>query len=326
MAVTLKEVQPGDLITAALWNSLLVKFKELETKVQQLSGSIPTGMMTVPDVFGHKLSDAKAIIAMPSQQLGLGFVVDAFGKIIDPSLQASGALIVIAQAPAPGTKANPGSSVSLAVSASGGSTSQPPPVPKIKGFEPNPAPVGSEVLIGGEAFAANPKDNVVTFDGVPAGTPTKSTGNTLRVIVPSGIKGAPVKPDDKTKPNVKVVVKVGDKSAEGLCDISAPLSEKPVPKIETITPSPGVVSKDKTSITITGLNFSPDKKANFVKFSGTPKDGVNPDTATEKQLVVAVPKEIAGFIPESGVPQPFDVTVTTAAGTSNTKSHEFVKF
>jgi hypothetical protein len=330
MADSLIEVKPGDLITSEMWNNLLAKLAELEKKLAELEGNVPKGLTTVPDVFGRKLSDAKAMLALPAQQLGLGFIVDSSGKIVDPTLQASAKLIVISQAPGPGTKVNPGSSVSLAVSApitTSSGVAPTPAGPKIKGFDPEPAPVGSEVLIGGEGFAADPKDNIVTFDGVKADTPTKSTGNTLRVIVPKGIKDAPVKPGDKTRLNVPVTVTVGNLSGEGLCDISAPISEKTPPKIDTITPPTGVVStaQSKKTITINGANFSTDPKVNFVKFTGFPSDGVNPDTAKDNQLVVPVPKELAQFMPEAGVPQSFDVTVTTDAGTSNTKSHNFVR-
>ncbi|HEY6190256.1 MAG TPA: IPT/TIG domain-containing protein [Pyrinomonadaceae bacterium] len=330
MADSLVEVKPGDLITSEMWNDMVARLTQLTKTLDEVSRSSLQGTMTVPDVFGRKLSDAKAILAMPENQLGMGFIVDASGKIIDPTLQSSAKLIVIGQAPGPGTKVNPGSSVGLAVSAPiapTGTTTLATPGPKIKGFQPDPAPVGSEVTIGGEAFAADPKDNIVFFDGVKADTPTKSTGNTLLVIVPKGIKDAPVKPGDKTRVDVPVTVKVGDKTAEGFLDISAPISEKAAPKIDTITPTVGIVStaQKNSTITINGTGFATDPKANFVRFSAFPKDGVNPDTAKENQLVVVVPKELAQFMPEAGVPQSFDVTVTTDAGTSNTKSHNFMR-
>jgi hypothetical protein len=315
------EVRPGDLITAAGWNSLNARVVDLETKLQQLSGSVPTGNVSVPDVFGLSLANAKAIFNLPTQQLAMGFVVDAAGSSVDPGLQASGTRIVIGQSPAAGTKTHPGVSVNLVVSAVAGTGAAPVPKPTINpsGFSPNPVPAGTELTIGGANFAPLASDNKVFFDGMQAPQPSDSSTPTfLRVVVPQNLPNGPHKPGDPTNTNVQVLVVIGDQSAGGKCSVAAPLSEAAPPHIDIITPDPGKLNQE---IVITGSGFSANAAENRVRFTGQPVEGVVPKEATENVLKVTVPKSLEGSFTTVPSTISFDVVVTTQQVNSNTKPH-----
>lgn len=322
MANTLVEVRPGDLITAAGWNSLHARVVDLENQLAQLSGSIPTGGATVPNVFGLTLANAKALFNLPSQQLTMGFVVDADGKNVDPGLQASGTRIVIGQSPAAGTKANVGSSVNLVVSsvAGGGGGPAPAPKPTISGFAPTPVHAGAEVTIGGTNFAPKASDNKVFFDGLQAPQPSDSSTPTfLKVVVPQHLPNGPNKPGDQTNNNIQVLVVVGDQSVESKCSVSAPLSEEAPPNITGITPATAQINGE---IIITGTGFSANAAENRVRFNGVPVDGVVPTSATVSQLQVTVPTQaLQNFFDTAPQTKSFEIVVTTKQVNSAGKAH-----
>lgn len=319
MANIINEVKPGNLITAALWNSLVMKLGALEAALEKLSGSVPTGKIKVPDVFGQQLKDATAMITKPSLQLALGFVVDAFGKPVNPDLQASAGLIVIGQMPGGGMLANPFESVNLAVSASPSAVSEPPKTPKIKdnGFTPNPVPAGTELKINGENFAPSGKDNQVFFDGTKATQPSDSSGpNQLLVVVPMKLPNGPKKKGDPTNTKVTVLIKTPNGEVEGTLAVAAPLQDEPPPFIATITPVTGLLNQE---ITITGTGFSPTKEENRVTIGGKPADGIIPASADETTLKVIVPQSLESAFDTAPKTLAFDVIVTTNKVKSNTK-------
>lgn len=316
----LTEVEPGDLITSALWNSLHGKIIDLETKVNQLAGNIGTGTITVPEVFGRTLKQAKAILSVPALQLSIGFVIDAFGQPVDISLPASDTLIVIGQMPATGVKVGAGSSVSLAVSAQGSGGAQ-PKLPKITGATPSPVAAGTEITIGGENFSSTPGENTISFDGVTA-TVNSSTPTTIKAVVPKTMPNGPNKVGDPTNNNVKIVLVVNGNETEGKCSVSAPISDAPSPKIDTITPNPAVFTAD---MTIVGSGFTTNAQDHRVTFGGKPVDGVVPKAATLTTLTVTLPESLKSEFPTFPQMKLMDVVVTTKGVKSNTKPHNIMR-
>lgn len=321
MANPLLDVEPGDLITSALWNSLRGKVLDLEAQVQQLSGSVGTGNVIVPEVFGRTLKQAKAMITLPALQLTVGFVIDAFGKPVDISQTASDSLIVIGQMPAAGDRVSAATSVNLAVSAVPNSVVDPPKPPKITGFNPSPVPAGIEVTIGGENFTSTIGDITLTFDGVA--TPiNSSTPTTIKAVVPKTMPNGPNKVGDPTNNGVKVHLVVKGVATDATCSVSAPLSDAVSPKIDTITPNPGVFTQD---LTIIGSGFTSVKEDHRVTFDGKPVDGVIPKTATPTTLTLALPESLkAEFTTTPGV-KLFDVVVTTKSVKSGSKPHNILR-
>jgi PASTA domain-containing protein/IPT/TIG domain-containing protein len=314
------DVKPGDLITSELWKLLLGRIGDLETKVQILSGNIGTGTVTVPDVFGHTLKDARGQITKPALQLGVGFIIDAFGNQVDDSLPASDDLIVIGQMPQAGTRTQPLTSVNLAVSAKAGSATEPPKPPKITpgAFTPSPVPAGTEVTIGGENFAPIPSDNKVTFDGVAGQVSDSSTPTFLKVTVPKSLPNGPQKVGDPTNNNVKVHVSTPKGDTEETLKVSAPISNEAPPHIDTITPATGRFTEP---LVINGTGFSPTLADNRVFFSGKPSDGVAPTLATPTQLTLNLPESLKSEFTTVPLTLSFDVVVRTKGVTSNTKPH-----
>jgi PASTA domain len=109
----LNNVRPGDLIRAEDWNALVAAVQ---------GGSVTTGI-TVPDLFGVNLSNAVAVLDLPSSQLVRGRVFDTYGDAIDPRSPSSIQLIVLGQSPSVGTTVPAGTTINLVVSPTPGSPS-----------------------------------------------------------------------------------------------------------------------------------------------------------------------------------------------------------
>jgi hypothetical protein len=317
------DVKPGDLITSELWKLLLDRIGDLEAKVQVLSGNIGTGTVTVPDVFGHTLKDARGQITKPALQLGVGFIIDAFGNQVDDNLPASDSLIVIGQMPQAGTRTQPLTSVNLAVSGKTGTAGgggETPKLPKITpgAFTPSPVPAGTEVTIGGENFASIPGDNKVTFDGVAGQVSDSSTPTFLKVTVPKTLPNGPQKVGDPTNDKVKVHVTTPKGEADGTIRVSAPISNEASPHIDTITPATGRFTEP---LIINGTGFSATPGDNRVFFSDKPSDGVAPSGASPTQLTLNLPESLKSEFTTVPLTLSFNVIVKTKGVNSNTKPH-----
>jgi hypothetical protein len=268
MAQLPDEVMPGNLISSEWINQLLAKLGELDTKVQQLSGNLGTGTITVPNVFGQTLATARAIITLPAQQLALGVVFDAFGSLVNVNHPGKGTLLVLSQIPAAGTKVNPGTAMSLVVAATPSATPAAPPKPIINTLAPSlTLPVGSQVEIKGSNFDPFPANNIITFGGMLAAggpNPDSNSVSLKGVVVPTGIDGAPVLAGQASKPDVPIVVNTpgGGPSEPFMCTIAAPPAV-PLSNISTITPSPAFLGGQ---MTITGTGFSTQANQNLVEF------------------------------------------------------------
>lgn len=303
MADSLTDVKPGDLITAEMWNNLMTRLTTAEAKLTQLSVTMSLGNIIVPDLFGRKLSDAKAILADPSHQLILGIVLDALGNLINTNLSASGKLLVLNQLPAPGTRTTLGSSVSLVVAASGVTsavteTVQPKP-PIVKSVTPSPAPVGTQVTVLGANFVDPPDQNVVTIGGKATTKPTNQSSTTMLFVkVPTDISGAPVKPTDAVLKDVKVVVKNDNGTGEGKCDVGPPPA-KPKAEITSIIPEGGTVGDVGVvgkSVIIKGTNLGAQPGDNEVSFDGVPAPVVSAKPEGT-EIKATVPTGIDGVLP-----------------------------
>jgi PASTA domain-containing protein len=100
-------VQPGDLITADLWNKMLNMIDAVEARLDALDAR------PIPDVVGDSLSGAKQ--ELESARLSLATVIDTDGTALNPDDKASIGRIVITQMPSPGDFARAGQRVSLLV-------------------------------------------------------------------------------------------------------------------------------------------------------------------------------------------------------------------
>ncbi len=107
----LSHVLPGQVIRSKDFNALIDEINALQT-------GAPGAGVSVPDVFGVALSQAKAVITQPSVNLTLGSVFDVFGTAINPNTPASAARLVLGQAPPALARVTVGSPVNLTVAAS----------------------------------------------------------------------------------------------------------------------------------------------------------------------------------------------------------------
>jgi len=282
--MALNKVNPGDLITAAQWNALV-------DAVSSFSGVAVTGPVTVPSVFGFTLTNAVALLTLPSTQLVVGSVIDSLGNRIDPNQPSSKSLIVLNQMPQAGTGVQPETSLNLVVTPVAGSAPPPPPQPPIiSAFATvQPVPITQTVEIDGQNFDPAPGNNQVTFAGVQGTVGGTSNRNQLFVSVPTGIPGAPTTAGQTLSVPVVVTTPAGASSPSNL-SITAPPST-PVPTITNIAPTGGQAVGN--SITITGTNFDGTTPGNnsviFLNITATPTN------ATSTQLVVTVPAGINGL-------------------------------
>ena len=312
MAVILTPVQPGEIISSERWNLVLTRIAEMGRQLDQLSGSVSSGTVVVPSVFGLTLAQARAIITQPTQQLAMGSVINAFGELVNTSLPATGSLRVINQIPVAGARTIPGAGVNLVVAATPDSTGPTTPTqPSIIDIVPMPGPVDSQVEIRGLRFASNNTENVVTFDNIPVPAPPVaglSGVNSLFVTVPRGIPNAPTAAGQQNKTGVVVRVQTPNGTAIFDSYIVAPPPPEPLPTITGITPSPAFIGG---VLNVTGTNFSPQATANQVRFDNNPALTVTPSSVTTVpgglRLAVTIPDGINGLSQQGG--DRFDVPV-----------------
>jgi hypothetical protein len=121
--------------------------------------------------------------------------------------------------------------------------------PAITNIQPNPAAVGTAVLITGANFGATQGGSTVTFNGTTA-TPGSWSTTSITVPVPVGA----------TTGNVVVTVNGQASYGYAFTVSSAP------PNIANIEPNPATVG---TLVTITGTNFGATEGGSTVTFNGT---------------------------------------------------------
>ena len=250
---TTTQVTPGDLITAELMNEILSRLASHDVLIGQMGGAGSTTVV-VPTVYGRTLTDARTILVAPSQQLGVGTLIDTDGNFVNPNAQGAGLRMVVGQTPQPGTRVAPQSSVDLliaAVAGSGGSNQ--PSSPSISQITPGSQAVNGTVTIFGSNFAPLHTANNVRFNGV-SGTVLAANSNTqqLSVVIPSGVPNAPSTPGMPALANVQVSVttSAGTGTAPNPITITAPVPSTPT--ISEALPQPAVVGNP---LVITGTNF-----------------------------------------------------------------------
>lgn len=278
------EVQPGDLITADLWNALVRKLNSL----QPSQG--PTGV-SVPSVFGLTLFDARAALTLPGLQLSLSQVIDAFGLSVNASDSANAQRRVIAQAPPGGSRVDVGTGVSLVVAAvpsTGGSTGGGPPVIATL---PGTAQATSFITIIGSNFDTPFSNNKVTFDGIQ-GAVQGGTALALSVQIPSNIPGLPVSGGQKA--GVQVVVANHFNQVSNTLTMTVQSPPARVLHIDSLSPAETSLG---SPLTIKGSGFGTDVNAIKVLFdAGTP---TAPSTVSDTQLQVTIPTTLPKGAPGS---------------------------
>ncbi|RKH09095.1 PASTA domain-containing protein [Corallococcus sp. CA053C] len=298
MADELNEVKPGDLITADQFNALIQQVKAL---LEAAGG----GPVVVPNLYGQTLASAKAILAIPGNNLVLGGnLLDAFGQPVDPNDAANQTRRVIGQVPAGGARVAAGTAVSLLVAAkptTGGGTTQDP---VITTFSPLQVPVKEALQIIGKNFSVLPSDNLVTFNGTAAAAPSgQSSTSALFVVVPSNFTGAPKAGEPAVQVTVKVKTAEG-KETTGFVTVQAPTGVQHA-TLDAFAPSPPVSGQD---LIITGTGFGSTVSAVKVKFSSEPATGVTPKQVTPTSITVTIPTNLSGM--RSGFFKAFTVVVS----------------
>ncbi|RKH58487.1 IPT/TIG domain-containing protein [Corallococcus llansteffanensis] len=296
MADELNEVKPGDLITADQFNALIQQVKALLA-----AGG---GPVVVPNLYGQTLASAKAILAIPGNNLVLGGnLLDAFGQPVDPNDAANQTRRVIGQVPAGGARVTAGTAVSLLMAAkptTGGTT----PDPAITAFSPLQVPVKEALQIIGKNFSSLPSDNLVTFNGTAAPAPSgQSSSSALFVIVPDNFPSAPKAGQPAVQVTVKVKTAEG-KEVSGFVTVQAPTGVQHA-TLDGFAPSPPVSGQD---LVITGTGFGATASAVKVKFSNEPSTGVTPKQVTPTSLTVTIPTNLSGM--RSGFFKAFTVVVS----------------
>jgi hypothetical protein len=299
--MAIPEVTSGDLITADLMNQIIQTLNSLNT------GAVPINSITVPLLLGQTLSDARAVLLAPAQQLSLGVVLDTDGIVVDSVLPANGTRRVLMQMPSAATKVTPNTSVFLVVNADSGSSQ--PAKAVISSVDKASVPANQPLQINGNNFAVPATDNIVTFDGTTA---LINGGNSkqLFVVVPQSV--AP-------KVGVNVVVT----NAAGVSNnfpVTVTAAVAGAPSISTISPNPGIVG---ASIQINGSGFSTTNSKNVVTIDGVTANVTG--SSTPVLVTVTVPSNLSGLT-KSG-----DFRVGVAVAISNTdvqnatatKNHNF---
>lgn len=256
------EVKPGDLITADLINYILSHLEDIEEQIALLVGSVGTGPVLVPNLFGRPLGATLSILGQSAVNLNVGQVIDVFGNPIDPDLTAEHNRTVLHQFPIPGVRVAVGSTVDLLVSGTGegGSTPTDPTQPRIDSFSPTNPRLNTVVAIFGANFAAVTSQNQVTFDGVPGMLGATSSPQMLSVTVPANIPNPPTGSGSRS-----VLVIVTTPTGQASANLTVRAAQTNVPTITEIRTSANVVVPPNTgvitagdTISITGSNFGSD--------------------------------------------------------------------
>ncbi|WP_147459222.1 RHS repeat-associated core domain-containing protein [Saccharothrix variisporea] len=138
---------------------------------------------------------------------------------------------------------------------------------------PEQGPVGASVEISGTGFGAQPADNAVVFDGIPAQV-TAASPNRLTVVVPAGISDGHVRvtANGRTAAAHRPFVKARAVVAPSITAVSAARGDK------------------GDRLTITGTGFDRDRARDVVHFHQTTARVLE---ASDTSLVVEVPDAAA---------------------------------
>jgi hypothetical protein len=286
-------VQPGDVITADLFNSML---NDIELLKSQMSQS-PSGT-AVPNFIGQTFATVRQTLNQPSTPFFLGSVLDASGNTVSPISTAFDSRIVIGQSPTGGSLATNGTLLQLILSAdqSGPTpTPSPPDITRMVGIvrgvaTTNEGQAGAQLTIGGRNFGNLPTDHLVTVDGqnAPVSSSLFTPGSSVTVTIP---ETASPDPNGATRP-VLVMVTVGSLSSSpsNLRLHSVAANQPVITGIE-----PPIVDRT-ASITISGTFTGTSAEIEvFLGNESEPQDNVlaRPSQVAGGQLVVPIPTGIA---------------------------------
>jgi IPT/TIG domain/PASTA domain len=309
----LSHVQPGQVIRASAWNGLVDEVNALQT-------GAPGSGVTVPNVIGQPLSQARTLLTQPPVNLSLGTTIDAFGQLVDPD--TSGSRVVINQTPNFPMRVPVGSAVDLLLAAQSGTGPGPQPLPVITGFNNTATKIGQPITIQGDNFDPSGPNNTVTIDGTGAGIPSPASKTSLTVVVPP-VSNPPTGSQQKT---VDVIVTTGAGSSVPKQTLIEAPSANPTPTILNIDTSPNVgFALVGQTITITGTNYSTTPANNKVVFNPVQNNiQVTPTTVVSPTELTVVVPQIPGVNPNQP-PKPVGVVVRVGANQSFPEKTLFVK-
>lgn len=267
MANLFEEVRPGDIISAEVWNSLVLTINDMQSKLEGIEPLLSgPGRVVVPNLFGMSLGLAKTELMKPRYGLLPGDIFSAGGQRIFPENTAALELAVLNQVPEAGRVVTVGSRVGMVIgqpaTPGGGSSGGPTANHTVTGMVPG-MPAGArldqEIRVIGTNFVAPFNRNRVIFDGEHVAIPKGGLGSTeLLIDVPATIPGAPKL--------VQVAVEV-----DGVTRVLPfqyqinPRSATPELKV-TSTSADGFFIRQGANLLINGTGFSATAAQNEVTF------------------------------------------------------------
>jgi hypothetical protein len=295
MANVLSHVKSGDLITAALLNSIIDRVNGVAVA--------PSGV-SVPSLFGYTLGQAVSMLQSSTSSVQLGGVLDVYGTATSPTDPTKIGLTVVSQSPSAGLLVPSGTGINLVIAAavSGG----PSKAPTITSLIPSSPTVGLTLQIVGTNFDTAFSNDVVTIGGIQATvqSTTNNNGQTLFVTVPTGA--------DKVAQPASVIVTTPSGGASNALTATIQASTGVQPP--TITSFSGTAvqvlgttalvnaSSTGTDITVSGTGFGTDA-SKVQMFLGNPATAGVPSltptsgtavTATTMTIHVPPSSQIAG--------------------------------
>jgi hypothetical protein len=287
----LRDVESGELITAEYVNELVAKINNLETLVQQLSGTIGTGIIIVPNFFGMSLGSALQTLNEPTIALQRGSIIDAAGNnIVELDVQVRTRL-VINQSPTSGQRVDRGTPVNLVIALKQ-EDSQPPANMVITGVEPSTQHIGQSVRILGANFGNDREALEATINDhqLPI-TFLNGTGDVVRVTLTEDLPNAPTDEGETITARITLRnVNLGTSVVSP--DITIEAARSASPNIESIeVRGGGVIANPGDIVEIVGSNLLLETGTTTVEFAGvgSPRTASPQDGSTADRLQVEVP-------------------------------------
>jgi hypothetical protein len=289
----LRDVESGELITAQYVNELVAKINNLETLVQQLSGTIGTGIIIVPNFFGMSLGSALQTLNEPTIALQRGSIIDAAGNnIVELDAQVR-VRLVINQSPTSGQRVDRGTPVNLVIALEQ-EDSQPPANMVITGVVPSTQRIGQSVRILGSNFGSNRDALEATINDhqLPI-TFLSGTGDEVHVTLTEDLPNAPTDEGETITARITLRnVNLGTSVVSPDITIeAAPPASPTIDSIEVLDGDGGAIANPGDTVGIVGSNLLLENGTTTVRFAGvgsprtvTPQEGSDSD-----RLEVAVP-------------------------------------